>query len=281
MREAISDTAGEAYVVTGPTSGIGRRTALELAKHGTVVLVGRDPDRLADTAAWLAREAPGPAVRTVLADLSSLAQVRRAAAEVAALAPSLHILVNNAGVLSPRRTETAEGHELTLAVNHLAPFVLTEALLPALAASGAARVVTVGSSSSDLATIDPDDLELRRGWFMTRAYARSKLASLMTSLAIAPELRKRGVFLNVVHPGVVATDLVRGGGPAQLGWRALSLFALSPRQGAETPLRAALSPTLAGVSGRYLKPRGAATPNRRALDPVLRARVLAATRALL
>ena len=220
-------------------------------------------------------------MRTVLADLSSLAQVRRAAAEVATLAPSLHILVNNAGVLSPRRTETAEGHELTLAVNHLAPFVLTEALLPALSASGGARVVTVGSSSSDLATIDPDDLELRRGWFMTRAYARSKLASLMTSLEMAPRLRERNVFLNVVHPGVVATGLVRAGGPAQLGWRALGLFALSPRQGAETPLRAALSPTLAGVSGRYLKPRGAATPNRRALDPVLRARVLAATRALL
>ncbi len=245
------------------------------------MLIGRDPDRLADTVGWIADQVPGGPIRTVLADLSSLAQTRRAASEVAELAPSLDLLVNNAGVLSPRRTETAEGHELTLAVNHLSPFVLTEALLPALATAGRARVVTVGSSSSDMAAIDPDDLELRRGWFMTRAYARSKLASLMTALEIAPTLQVSGVFLNVVHPGLVATSLVRGGGPAQLAWQALGLVAFTPRQGAETPLRAALAPELDGVSGRYLKPRGTATPNRRALDPALRARVLAATRALL
>ncbi len=246
-----------------------------------LVLIGRDPDRLADTVGWIADQATGGPIRTVLADLSSMAQTRRAASEVVELAPSLDLLVNNAGVLSPRRTETAEGHELTLAVNHLSPFVLTEALLPALAAAGRARVVTVGSSSSDRAAIDPDDLELRRGWFMTRAYARSKLASLMTAFEIAPALQASGVFLNVVHPGLVATSLVRGGGPAQLAWRALALVAFTPRQGAETPLHAALAPELDGVSGRYLKPRGAATPNRRALDPALRARVLAATRALL
>ncbi len=261
--------------------------ALGLAQAGcALVLIGRDPGRLADTVRWIAHEAPGGSpVRTVRADLSLLAETRRAAAEVAALAPSLDILVNNAGTLSRHRIETAEGHELTLAVNHLSPFVLTESLLPALRASAAARVVMVGSSSSDHARIDPDDLELRRGWFMSRAYARSKLASLMTGLELAPSLqqagRQAGVFLNVVHPGLVATGLVRDGVAAKLVWRALAAVALTAPQGAETPLRAALSPALQGVSGRYLNPRGEARPNRRALDPALRARVLAATRALL
>ena len=255
--------------------------ALGLARSGCdLVLIGRDRSRLDDASGWISAEVPRCAVRVVVADLSSLAQTRRAATEVSALAPALDILVNNAGVLSPRRVETGEGHELTLAVNHLSPFVLTEALLPVLAASGTARVVTVGSSSSDAASIDPDDLELRRGWFMTRAYARSKLASLMVGLELAPALRGSNVFLNVVHPGLVATRLVRAGGAAQLAWRALAAIAMTPRQGAETPLRAALSPALDGVSGRYLKPHGEATPNRRALDPGLRARVLAATRAL-
>ncbi len=244
-----------------------------------MVLVGRSKERLRAACSWIGGRT-GTAPLAVVADLSLLSQTRRAAADIAALSPVLDVLVNNAGLLSPRRVETAEGHELTLAVNHLAPFVLTRALLPALRRSGRGRVVMTGSSSSDMAGIDPDDLPLKRGWRMTRAYARSKLALLMTTIETARATAGTGVSLNVVHPGLVATGLVRSGGIDQAAWRLLARVALSEAQGADTPLHAALAPELDGVSGRYLKRRAPAAPNRLARDPALRARVLAATERL-
>ncbi len=244
-----------------------------------MVLIGRDQERLRATAEWIGVRA-GTRPLAVVADLSLLSETRRAAVEALALAPALDVLVNNAGLLSPRRVETAEGHERTLAVNHLAPFVLTRALLPALRASGCGRVVMTGSSSSDLARIDPEDLQLRRGWRMSRAYARSKLALLMTTIETARATAGTGVTLNVVHPGLVATGLVRSGGIDQAVWRLLGFVALSEAQGADAPLHAALSPELDGISGSYLKRRALAAPNRLARDPALRARVLAATERL-
>ncbi len=244
-----------------------------------MVLVGRNEQRLRDVSGWIAGRT-GTQPLAITADLSMLSEARRAAAEIRALAPTLDVLVNNAGLLSPQRVETTEGHELTLAVNHLAPFVLTRALLPVLQASGRGRVVMTGSSSSDQARIDPDNLELRHGWRMTRAYARSKLALLMTTTETARATTGTGVTLNVVHPGLVATGLVRSGGIDQAAWRLLSQVALSEAQGADTPLHVALSPELDGVSGRYLKRRAFVAPNRLARDPALRARVLAATERL-
>ena len=243
------------------------------------MLIGRNEQRLHDASGWIAGRT-GTRPLAIVADLSMLSETRRAAAEIRVLAPALDVLVNNAGLLSPRRTETAEGHELTLAVNHLAPFVLTRSLLPVLQASGRGRVVMTGSSSSDRARIDPDDLELERGWRMTRAYARSKLALLMTTTETAREMAGTGVTLNVVHPGLVATELVRSGGIDQAAWRLLARVALSEAQGADTPLHAALSPELDGISGRYLKRRAFVAPNRLARDPALRARVLATTERL-
>ena len=244
-----------------------------------MVLVGRNEQRLRGASDWIAGRT-GTRPLAITADLSLLSQARRAAAEIRALAPALDVLVNNAGLLSPSRVETAEGHELTLAVNHLAPFVLTRSLLPVLQASGRGRVVMTGSSSSDQARIDPDDLELRQNWRMTRAYARSKLALLMTTMETARATTGTGVTLNVVHPGLVATGLVRSGGIDQAAWRLLSRVALSEAQGADTPLHAAVSPELDGISGRYLKRRALVAPNRLARDPALRARVLAATERL-
>jgi NAD(P)-dependent dehydrogenase (short-subunit alcohol dehydrogenase family) len=152
------------------------------------------------------------------------------------------------------------------------------ALAPALRA-GHARVVVVGSNGADHARIDPDDLELRRGWSLVSAYPRSKLALLTTSLEWARRLAPE-VSLNVVHPGFVATDLVRASGMVGWAWRQLGRFALTPEQGAATPLRAALDPALAGETGRYIKPGGFASPNRRAIDPALAARVWRATERL-
>ncbi len=264
-------------LVTGASGGIGPWVALGLARAGLhVVLAGRDPARTEAARAWVAERAPGAAPEGEVADLSSLAAARGLGERVAARHGAVSVLVNNAGVFRHRREVTSEGREVVLAVNHLAPFVLTRALLPALLAAGDARVVNVGSSASDHAGIDPDDLELARRWDLVRAYARSKLAMMMAAFEWAE--RVPGVASVVVHPGGVRTGLVRAGGVVQLGWRALSPFLLTPEQGAATPLHAALSGEAAG--GRYLKRCRAVAPNRRALDAGLRARVWAATERL-
>nr|WP_321986289.1 SDR family NAD(P)-dependent oxidoreductase [uncultured Lichenicoccus sp.] len=273
-----------AAVVTGATGGIGRRIALGLAAAGLeVFLVGRDADRLERTRDWIG----GRVLRSrdrlvpVQADLSLLAETRAAADTILARAQALALLVNNAGTLSARRQLTREGHELTLAVNHLSPFVLSHALLPALLAQGGgARIVSVGSSTSDRTSIDPADLELAGSWRMTRAYARSKLALLMTQMTLAQHLDPALVTANVVHPGLVATGLVREPGVVGLAWRLMAPFSLNESQGAETPLYAALSPECAALTGAYLKRRRPARPNRRTADAALRAQVWTATEAL-
>jgi NAD(P)-dependent dehydrogenase (short-subunit alcohol dehydrogenase family) len=190
------------------------------------------------------------------------------------------VLVNNAGIFDARQVTTAEGHDRVLATNLLSPFVLTRTLLPALRAAQPSRIVNIGSSTSDRAAIDPDRLVLGRRWTMVRAYSQSKLAIMMTTFALAERLAGSGVVANVVHPGLVATGLVRTGGVIGLAWRCLAPIALTEGQGADTPLYAALAPECATISGVYLKNRRVASPNRRALDPVLVERMWTATERL-
>lgn len=270
-----------AAVVTGGTGGIGQHIALGLAQAGLhTVLVGRDEARGNASLHFIRERVPGASVELMLADLSSLAQTRMLGQRIAAEHPRLSVLVNNAGVFRARRTETAEGHETVLAVNHLSPFVLTRALAPVLAAGAPSRIVTVGSNMSDRARIDPGDLELRHGWTLTRAYGRSKLAVMMQTFEWARRLRDQGTVANVVHPGMVATSIVRTPGVIGLAWRLLSRVALTEEQGAETPLHAALAPGLAGVTGAYFKDKAAAPPNKRALDLALAQHVWNATEQL-
>jgi NAD(P)-dependent dehydrogenase (short-subunit alcohol dehydrogenase family) len=269
-------------VVTGATSGIGRWIAMGLAEAGYgLTLIARNEERAVAAASWIRSRVPAAAVDIRLADLSSLAATRAVAAMILRDQPRLDLLVNNAGVLCPKRHTTSEGHERTLATNLLSPLALTEALLPALRAAAPSRVVMIGSSSSDMAKIDPDDLELARGWSMVRAYSRSKLALLMTSRTLAARLEGSGVTVNVVHPGVVATELVRQGGVVGLAWTMIGRFARTPEQGAETPLYACLSPEMAAKTGLYLKRCRIAAPNTLVLDKALVARVAAATERLL
>jgi NAD(P)-dependent dehydrogenase (short-subunit alcohol dehydrogenase family) len=269
-------------VLTGATSGIGRWIASGLAQAGyTLTLIARDENRAAAAMAWVKSRTPGAVVDIRIADLSSLDETRATAAMILRGTPRLDLLVNNAGVLCAKRQVTAEGHERTLATNLLSPLALTEALLPALKAAAPSRIVMVGSSSSDRARIDPDNLELEGGWSMVRAYAQSKLALLMTSRALAQRLAGSGVTVNVVHPGLVATDIVRQGGVVGLAWKVMAPFSLTPEQGAETPLYASLSPEMAGKTGLYLKRRRPAVPNPLVENAALAARVMAATARLL
>ncbi len=273
---------GKIAVVTGATSGIGRWIAAGLAQAGYgLILIARDAGRAAATKAWITGRSPAAVVDIRIADLSSLAETRAVAAAILRDTPLLALLVNNAGAFFARREVTAEGHERTLATNLLSPVALTRDLLPALVAASGARIVMIGSSSSDRARIEPDNLELVHGWSPRRAYPQSKLALLMVSQGWAQRLEASGITLNTVHPGLVATDIVRDRGLIGLAWKLLAPFSLTPEQGADTPLHACLSPELAGKTGLYLKRRKPARANPLTADAALVARVMAATERLL
>jgi NAD(P)-dependent dehydrogenase (short-subunit alcohol dehydrogenase family) len=267
-------------VVTGAAGGIGKHIALGLAAAGYLVLmVGRDERRGAAAKAWIAERIGDAAPVFLQADLSSLAGTKALAREIGRFCEELEILVLNAGVFRGKREVTPEGHEMVLAVNCLSPFLLIRELEGKLRAAKG-RVVTVGSSTSDHAKIDPGNLELVRHWGMSRSYAQSKLAVMMTSFAWAERLAP-DVTVNVVHPGLVATGLVRTPGVVGLAWRLLAPFSHTEAQGAETPLYAALAPAVAGVTGKYLKDKTIVPPNRLALDAALRARVWRAVETLI
>ncbi|HEY5047838.1 MAG TPA: SDR family NAD(P)-dependent oxidoreductase [Rhizomicrobium sp.] len=273
--------ASPVAVVTGASGGIGRYIALGLARTGyRLVLICRDPARAQATREWISDAVPNSFTEPRIADLSLLAATHAIGSEIAASHPRIALLINNAGVFEAKPVMTAEGFDRVLAVNLLSPFVLTRALLPSLLAGSPSRIVNVGSSTSDRAHIDPDHLVLGERWTMVRAYGQSKLALLMTTFALANRLSGTGVVANVVHPGLVATGLVRSGGIIGLVWRGLAAFALTEEQGAETPLHAALAPEFATISGVYLKNRRSVPPNPQARDPVLRERVWTATEAL-
>lgn len=274
-------SAPRVAVVTGATSGIGRWIALGLARAGVrLVLPSRTEAGGIATRDWLHDRVPAVEIDWIGADFSSMTSTMDAARLIRERHPSLSLLVNNAGVFRARRVRTPEGHDLVMAVNHLAPFLLMRELRPALLAASPARIVTVGSSMSDNARIDPDDLDLNRRWTMTGAYGRSKLAVMMATFENARLLTGTGVTANVVHPGMVATNLIRSGGPIGLVWRALRPWVRTEQQGADTPLHVSLAPDLTRVTGRYFKNRVPAVPNKRALDPMLVRQVWDATERL-
>jgi NAD(P)-dependent dehydrogenase (short-subunit alcohol dehydrogenase family) len=269
-------------VLTGGTGGIGRWIALGLARSGLrVILIVRDPARGLETEAWIKARVASAEVELFRADLSSLAETRRVGRAIGQRAPAIDVLVNNAGVFCSRRELTEEGLERVIAVNHLSPFVLTGALLPSLRrAAGGARIVNVGSSTADRAVIDPDDLQGERRWGMVRAYSQSKLAVTMATMEWARLLSGTGVVANVVHPGAVATGLVRSGGAIGLAWKVMAPFLLTAEAGADTPLHVAVSPAFAAVSGVYVKQRRIVRPNPLVRNRDLVARVWHATEAL-
>lgn len=267
------DMHGRVCVITGATSGIGRATAAALARRGaTVVLVCRDPRRAASTREAIRRESSNDAVSVVLADLASLAEVRRAATEITTTHGAVHVLIHNAGVATRRRSTTADGHELTLAVNHLAPFVLTTRLVSALRAGAPSRVIVVSSRMERMGHIDFDNIHVARGYSLVRAYSQSKLANVLFTYELAGRLAGTGVTVNCLHPGLVATNLLH---EIPSWMRALyTPFLHTVEQGARAPVRLATAPELERVSGRYFGDPGIETrSSRRSYDVVLRRRL--------
>lgn len=245
---------GRVCLITGATSGIGLVTARALAAKGaTLVLVARDAQRAEDHVQRIRHETANPAVNFLLADLSSLASVRSLAADFQNRHPALHVLVNNAGALFTQRTSTIDGYEKTFALDHLAPFLLTNLLLDTLKASAPARVVTVASDAHASAHLDLDDLMYEhRRYRALEAYSRAKLANVMFSYELARRLEGTGVTANALHPGFVATAFATNNGPLyRFGMLAARPFAISTQRGAETSIFLASSPAVAGVTGAY------------------------------
>ncbi len=247
-------TTGPVIVVTGASSGIGAAAAVELARRGArVIPVGRDERRLGAVAERIAAEDDGAAAEPLRADFASLADVRRLAAEIRARHERIDVLVNNAGILSGRRELTEDGHERTFAVNHLAPFLLTNMLLDRLRAAGAARIVTTSSDAHHSGRIEFDDLTATRSWSTWSSYATSKLANVLFTHALARRLHGTGATANCFHPGVIRTRLGRGGRPIALGWKLVKPFFRSPERGAATMVYLATNPEAGRAIGLLLR----------------------------
>jgi NAD(P)-dependent dehydrogenase (short-subunit alcohol dehydrogenase family) len=243
---------GRVCLVTGATQGIGRETALGLARLGADVhLVARDRAR-AEAVLAEVRRAGGGNASLFVADLASQASTRALAEEVKARLPRLHVLVNNAGGIFTERALSPDRIEMTLALNHLGYFLLTGLLVDRLRASAPARVVSVSSSAHVGARIEFDDLQGERGYSGWRAYGQSKLANILFTRELARRLAGSGVTANCLHPGVVATGFGKNNaGPFSWGVRIAAPFFLSAARGARTSIWLASSPEVAGVTGQY------------------------------
>jgi NAD(P)-dependent dehydrogenase (short-subunit alcohol dehydrogenase family) len=208
-----------------------------------------------------------------LADFSRLDDVRRLAGEILAGHGRLDVLVNNAGLFSPGYRLSADGIELTFAVNHLAPFLLTNLLLDRLKASRPARIVTVASEAHRRHRIDIGDLTRPRDWTMSRGYGRSKLCNILFTRELAARLDPGEVIATCLHPGMVATGIGQRGGLLELGWRVLKPFMLSPERGAETPVFLATVPDPRFFHGGYVIRKVLTRPDPAALDSGLARRL--------
>jgi len=248
-------------LVTGATDGIGRQTAKELLQKKARVLVhGRTAEKARAVADALAHETGSKDVSPVHADLSVMAEVRRLAAEVASSVDKLDVLLNNAGVFVHERTLTADGFEVTFAVNHLAPFLLSHLLLPALEKSEQGRLITVSSIAHSRGNIDFTDLTLERYYHGYAAYAASKLANVLFAYEMARRLSKTQITSNTLHPGVISTKLLRKGFGATGG---------TLTQGAATSIKLAVDPDLATLTGKYFSDEREATSSSLSHDRAL------------
>jgi len=273
---------GTTVAVTGSNSGIGLYTVLGLTRLGArVVMICRSRERGESAQAWIAQRLPGARTTLLVADLSDMAQVRRLCADLPRVAPDLRVLVNNAGLITTRRTMTAEGFEMTFVVNHLAPFLLSTSLLDVLRSNAPARIVNVNSDAHLSATLDFDDLNGERHSFAPNAYGQSKLANMLFTVELARRVDPAAVTVNALHPGLVATDFGEVGGLVQFGWTFMKPFGLSPERGAATSIYCASSPQLAGVTGGFFVNCAPARPNPLVDDGQVRLRLWEITESML
>ena len=260
---------GKTILITGATSGIGRVTARELADGGAgIVFVARNREKAEETREWIIRETGNRSVDFIISDLSARDGVYSAADRFKSGHAGPDVLVNNAGAFFARRMESPDGIEMTFALNHLAPFLLTNLLLDSMKVLPRARIVTVSSHAHVGASMSFDDLEGRkryRGW---TAYGQSKLANLLFTFELARRLSGSKVTANALHPGFVATGFGMNNGTLMKAAMGLAqrFGAITPEEGARTSVYLASSPEVEGVSGKYFVKCAIAEPSRAALD---------------
>jgi len=249
-----ADMTGKTVLITGATNGIGKAAARGLAKLGAqVVIVGRNAQKCAETVAELRASTGNQAIEALRADLSVMAEVRHLADQVKARYPRLEVLINNAGAYFDKRLTSADGYEMTFALNHLGHFYLTTLLLDLLKASAPARIVNVSSDAHRFARlnlVNPHHPPTYNGF---RVYGQTKLANVVFTYELARRLEGTGVTANAMHPGFVRTGFGRNNeGLISKIFSLLQAFALTPEQGADTVIYLASSPEVEGVSGKYL-----------------------------
>jgi retinol dehydrogenase 14 len=272
MTAPMADTT---VLVTGATGGIGKATALGLAAMGArLAITGRDRERT-ERAAREVRAAGSGQVDTFVADLSSQSEVRRLAEEVLQNVPCIDVLVNNVGGYWNTRHVTADGLERTFAVNHLAPFLLTNLLLDRMRQCAPARVVTVASNAHAMGRIYFDDLQSERSYSGARAYNQSKLANVLFTYELARRLQGSGVTANALHPGVVSTSFGAEdpGRVQRLFVPFMRPFMKSPAQGAATSIHLAGAPEVATETGRYFANSSPKRSSKQSYDEVAATRL--------
>lgn len=245
---------GKHVAITGPTAGIGRWTALDLARRGAqLTLLCRNSDK-AEALHQDIVATGGVAPSIIIMDMADLNSVREAAKEILAKGRPLDVLLNNAGIVNTSRRETVDGFEETLAVNHFAPFLLTGLLLPSLRHSPDARIVNVASDAhSFVKSMGFDDMQAQQGYKTFREYGRSKLANILFTRSLARRLQGESITVNCLHPGAVATSLgsQNQGVLSKVLPVLLKPFFRSPQRGAQTSIYLCTSDDVADVSGAY------------------------------
>jgi NAD(P)-dependent dehydrogenase (short-subunit alcohol dehydrogenase family) len=254
MAKAETNMQGKVCLVTGATSGIGKATALGLAQAGAnVVLVARNAEQGAAIRTEIKEQSGNEAIELLIADLSSQAAIRQLVQTFLTQHQTLHVLINNAGVMMGHRTTTVDGIETMLAVNYLAPFLLTNLLLDVIKASAPARIINVTSIPANV-KINFADLQATRKYSGFAQYQHTKLALVLFTYELARRLQGTGVTVNCLHPGTVNTNILRNP-PPLIGLAAkvplASLFFISPEKGAETSLYLATAPEVEQVTGKY------------------------------
>lgn len=260
-------------LITGATSGIGLVAARELAKMGAgVVIVSRSAERCATVTEQIKGETGNNRVEYIAADLSTHAGTQKAAHEFKKRHTRLDVLLNNAGAIFMQRQLSADGIEMTWALNHLGYFFLTMLLLDTLKNSGAARIVNVSSDAHRSGKMNFDDLQMEKGYAGLAAYQQSKLANILFTYELARKLEGSKVTTNVLHPGLIQTNFNRNNGPLMnLAMGLLAPFSRKPAEGAQTSIYLASSPEVEGVSGKYFEdskavPSSPASYNRAAAE---------------
>ncbi len=268
--------SGKIVLVTGATSGIGLEAAVTLAREGAQVgLVGRDPKRTAAAVLLVKQRSRQDRVDSFLCDFTSQAQIRSLSAAVHARYDRLHVLINNAGAVYKRRTLTEDGIEATFAVNHLGYFLLTALLLDLLEKGAPSRVVNVASIGHRQGTMDFSDLGFERGYGIMKAYQRSKLGNILFTRELAKRVSAKGITVNSLHPGAVATQIWNGAPLWAQPLLALlkRLIMITPEEGGQTLTYLATSPEVSQQTGLYFEKNRPKKPAPLAEDDALAKRL--------